>query len=120
MEATSGNTANLTPEASTLISKRMTVTKPTSKEEALAEAGEAEASMEAEEEALGEVHLENNTISRTTINTITRTSLTQMVHHLLSRQINTAMLCTATTVHHLPEEVGMATTTETRQLIASL
>ena len=119
MEVTSGNTVNLTLEVPTLINKLMTNTKPTSKEEealveVLAEAKEAEASMEAE--ALVEDHLKNSTISRIII--ILQISPIQTDHLQQSTLISRAMLYTVTTVHHLPEEISTATITETRQSTA--
>ena len=92
--------------------KRLTRdTKPTgTEEEALVEVEEAEASMEAE--ALVEDHLVNNTISR-----IIPTNPIQMDHLQQSTLISRAMLHTVTTVHHLPEEIGMEIITEMRQSI---
>ena len=114
MEVTNGNTVNLTQEVPTLINKLMIDTKPTSKvEEAsvevLAEAEEAEASMEAE--ALVEDHLESSTINRIII---LQTSPIQTDHLQQSTLISRAMLHTVTTVHHLPEEAIMETITEMR------
>ena len=122
MEVTNGNTVNLTLEVPTLINKLMTNTKPTSKEEeALAEAleeavVEAEASMEAE--ALVEDHLKSSTISRIIIiTTIIRINPIPMDHLQPSTLTIRAMLHIVT-IHHLPEEIGMATMTEIRQSTA--
>ena len=101
--------------------KRLTRDTKQTKEEALVEEEEAEASLEeeAEAEALEEVNLENSSTDRT-INFTNQIRSLLMDHHPLFTLTNRAMLLTAAQPCQHPEDIMANIITEMRQLIASL
>ena len=95
--------------------KRLTRDTKQAKEEALVEEEEAEALAEASEE----VNLENSSTDRT-INFTNQIRSLLMDHHPLFTLTNRAMLLTAAQPCQHPEDIMANTSTDTRQLIASL
>ena len=103
--------------------KRLTRDTKQTKEEALVEEDEAEASLEeeaeAEAEALEEVNLGNSSTGRT-INFTNQIRSLLMDRHQPSILINRAMLLTAARPCQHPEDIMANIITEMRQLIALL
>ena len=124
MEAINGNIANSIQEVLTMMRRLTRDTKQT-KEEALVEEEEAEASLEvaasagALAEASEEVNLENSSTDRT-INFTNQIRPLLVDHHQLFTLINRAMLLTAAQPCQHPEDIMANIITEMRQLIASL
>ena len=98
--------------------KRLTRDTKQTKEEALVEEEEAEASLEEEAEASEEVNLENSSTGRTINFNRIRSML--MDHHQLFTLTSRAMLLIAAQPCQHPEDIMANIITEMRQLIASL